>query len=111
MHRYGRYVFAGWAIAVGTTLAPGCGGGSIESYCERACACESCSDAERTECVDIGKAFESAAEELGCSGEWQDYLDCLDEKYECSVDAEELCADALETLDACGGEADSSGAP
>lgn len=83
-------------------VAGGCGA-SVEAVCEKVCECEGCNDEKLEECVDQVSDLEAAADDRGCSSEFDDYLSCTDEELECkngnsSVDG---CGTSFEALAKC----------
>ena len=79
-------------------------GVSVEDLCEDMCDCEGCSDAELDECIEEGEAFEEAVDYYGCSSEFEDYMECIDDNAEClngdwEVRNDEECENTMESCD------------
>jgi hypothetical protein len=85
-------------MMVGSLWLCGCGA-SIKSFCEDTCDCEGCSDAALEECIEEGEELAAEAEEQGCGDEWDDFLDCGDDSFECeegNATFDESCEDLLD---------------
>lgn len=103
MKRAGSVVFVAWVLAVGASIAPGCGGASVASICDKICECTGCSDAELAECVDEGEDLEKLAEDEGCGDQFDAYKSCFSDEIECvgdDIDADG-CVSELADLGQC----------
>ena len=83
-------------------VAPGCGGASVGKYCDQVCECLGCSDSERDECSDAMGDLRKTAEDAGCSGEFDDYLSCINDELECNDD--QVSADGCDVEEKAVGE-------
>lgn len=63
-----------------------CGGSPAEDVCDAACDCNGCTDPQRQTCVDQLEQARDGADDAGCGGELDDYLECV-------ATAEGLCED------------------
>ena len=94
-------------------LLAGCGGASVDSICDKVADCEG--DAEREECVAEGNEYQQRAENPGCGDEFDDFLACIDDNFQCvngSVDGTDTCESILEgceTTDASGSSSGTEG--
>ena len=79
------------------------GGTTLEELCDRICACEGCSDTERTECIDELEDDERRAEVEGCDTEFDDLVTCADAELACVGDDVELdgCTPQQDALTSC----------
>jgi hypothetical protein len=81
-----------------------CGGSPAEDLCDAACDCTSCADAQRDECVDQIERSRDAADEAGCGGEMDSYIECVTDDLDCSNPTiEGLCSEEYEEVVACAG--------
>jgi hypothetical protein len=89
-----------WMPLVVVSLAVGCGP-SVESVCREACNCsDECDDADLDECVAEGEELENAAEDAGCTEQFNDFLACVDDSLEC-VNGTVETDDCEEFLSSC----------
>lgn len=95
--------------ATGTLLlwaaAPGCGGVTVSSFCDKVCDCSGCTESERSDCVDNGEEIRDNAADEGCSAQFDTYLSCLNNEATCvndTIDADG-CEDEAEKLSECAG--------
>jgi hypothetical protein len=94
------------ALTSAVLVVPGCGGSvSPQEVCQKACDCAgACSEADVAECASALEQAEDAAEQIGCSGEYDDYLACIDDGLdECRFDVESDCAEEARAIEACAG--------
>lgn len=84
------------------TLGPGCTP-SATALCDRICECSGCSESQRADCVDDLEDAEAAADEAGCSLEFNDVARCFDAELECRNDAHKVdgCDAETEELRLC----------
>lgn len=74
-------------VSATATLASGCGGSPAEDLCDAACECQGgCPDSARDRCVDQIDRARDAADDAGCGGEMDDYIECV-------ADADGVCED------------------
>ena len=81
-----------------------CGGGSpAEDVCDAACECGACDDAARDRCVDQLEGAREQADEAGCGGELDDYLECVASADGLCQDPElgSVCPDERSDVEAC----------
>jgi hypothetical protein len=82
-------------------------GASAEDICDAACDCagDSCSDAEHADCLEEFEEEEAQAEETGCTDEYEEVIDCYDEKATCKDGrydfADDACGEAVDAYDNC----------
>lgn len=93
-----------WTMAALATAAttlwaamPGCGP-SIGAYCNEVCDCQGCSDKELDECVDNIDDAKRAAENEGCSSQFDAVLSCAKDELTCQND--------IASADGCESEAE-----
>lgn len=84
-------------IAVTAVLA-GCGGPTVDGVCEK--LSDQCEEVPADECTSEGAELEGRASDAGCDGDFDTYLECLDEG---GCDWADDCRSAAERLDACVG--------
>lgn len=96
------FAAASGTFALFGTLGPGCTP-SATALCDRICECTGCSDSQRADCVDDLEDAEKAADEAGCSLEFNDVARCFDEEFECRNDAPHVdgCETETEELQRC----------
>ena len=93
-----------WTALLATSLTlSGCGY-SVADFCDDACDCEGCSDAEYDECIDDFEDAERKAEREGCDDQFDELMSCIDDEFRC-VDGDDIdvdgCDDELENLEDC----------
>ena len=79
---------------------------SADVICSVKCNCEGCSQAQRDDCVSDVNATVQKAADLGCSTQYQDWLNCVDEEAECrngETFAWDGCEIEEDALAECGG--------
>ena len=77
-------------------------GPSISNICQDIADCEDDQDG-LDRCIDEGEAIEKAADEAGCSGEFNDFIDCIDDTFECKdKDTDFDCRAEENALEDCG---------
>lgn len=101
-----RWLGAWSAMALGAgTFASGCGV-SADEICEIKCGCEGCSQEQRDDCIADVETTTSKAEDLGCSTQYADWLQCVEEEAECrngDTFAWDGCDIEEDALEECGG--------
>ena len=110
-NRFGAVVFA---LIMGAADATGCGGADtvnidpVSSICQDICACTRCTRNDLAACEDNTNASWAAANEIGCSGEFQDVVTCVSAHVTCDQgQAVILGCDAEQVaLDSCTGGLD-----
>lgn len=87
---------------VALVALPGCGT-SVADLCDDICECTGCSDREYDECVDEGEDIERDVEDEGCEDEFDEYLACASDEFECHGDDYDLdgCGNENEDLGQC----------
>lgn len=95
--RTGRWVLGAASTLLLWAAAPGCGGVTVSSFCDKVCDCTGCTETERSECVDTGEDLRDTAADEGCSAEFDTYLSCLN--------SEATCVDDVIDADGCESEA------
>lgn len=90
--------------------AAGCQTTSAGGVCDKVCECSGCSEKERTDCVDTLEDAQKAADDEGCSEQYNKYFSCTDSELACTdgeIDADG-CEAEIKALSTC---MDSTGAP
>ena len=108
---FGAVVFA---LIVGAAVAIGCGGTDtftvdpVSAICQDICACTRCTRNDVAACEDNTNTSWAAANEIGCSGQFQDVITCVSVHVACEQDqAVILGCDAEQVaLDSCTGGLD-----
>jgi len=72
-------------LLVLAALMAGCGG-SVGSYCEEAKNCEGGNDLDEEACNLRGDEIADLADVTNCTGEYDDYFECIDEGSRCNND-------------------------
>jgi len=86
------------------TCLSGCGGDPAGDLCDKACECSSCPAEARDECVEQIEATRDAADEAGCGGEMDTYIECVTDELSCSEPSiEGLCPEEYDEVAACAG--------
>lgn len=91
-------VFMGALSIVALAALSGCGysGGDL---CDDRCDCEGCSDSEYDDCLDTADDLERAVEREGCENQYDEYLSCLGDEFQ--------CRSSVVDLDGCNSESNS----
>jgi hypothetical protein len=105
-NRFGAAVFT---LVVGATVAFGCGGNStfpldtVSAICQDECACARCTSNDLAACEDDGYTSAAAADEAGCSDEFDDVLACVSTHVTCEqyTAVTHGCEAEQEALDSC----------
>lgn len=103
---FGAVVFA---LIVSAAVAAGCGGDGpiiidpVSSICEDICACTRCTRNDLAACEDDAIASSVAANEAGCSAEFEEVVACVSGHVTCEGDRAVTlgCEAAQEALDIC----------
>jgi hypothetical protein len=89
------------SFTVGLVALPGCGGG-VGAYCEAACQCSACTEAEFARCMRDGEEREEEYAYTECGGFYSDLLSCIDSKNTCrNHDFDHNCNREEDQLDDC----------
>jgi hypothetical protein len=84
-------------------LGSGCGGVTVQSFCDQVCECEGCTDSAQA-CLHEYTEIRQTTEEKGCGDNFQAFLDCASEKLECTdkeASFESGCSGELGVLLSC----------
>jgi hypothetical protein len=98
-----------FTLVVGGAVAFGCGGNStftvdtVGAICQDICACSRCTSNDLAACEDQGNNSSVAADEAGCSAEFQDVLACVSAHVTCEQNTAVThgCEAVQEALDSC----------
>ena len=88
------------AVSLG---AAGCQTASAGGVCDKVCECGGCSEKERTDCVETLEDAQKAANDEGCSEQYDKYFSCTDSELACTdgqIDADG-CDAEVEALYTC----------
>ena len=103
-----RHLLATAACALMLPVAAISAGGcdSATSLCDRACDCTGCTSSELEDCYNTAEDTALDADQEGCTGEYNDFVSCAHEAFECDdgrVEYDDICfgesAELLECFD------------
>ena len=87
-------------FASGAALT-GCGSPSISTICQDQCNCHACTAAEFQKCVASGEEIQKLADQLGCSGVFDDSLSCFHDNMSCTTTPDKICEPEDTAVNAC----------